>query len=579
MKKLTPNEILEEFQQLETIGDLAILLQKIYSKNIRTANKKKFEITESLLSYYAFVIDKNERYKTFQIPKKRQSYREISSPIFTLKIIQQCLNELLSSVYFPKAAVNGFVKGRSIVDNARRHTKKKYVYNLDVKDFFPSTKFGRILKVLEGRPFLLKEKRYRIGILISSLCCNEGSLPQGAPTSPILTNIICRRIDAKFMDLAKKNRAQYSRYADDITFSCNKNIFDDRFYSKIEQILKTDGYDINTKKVRLQDWRQRQVVTGLIVNKVVNVDRQFLKDIRYWLFLISKKGLGIAQIDFNKRFQEKKSYFKYNKKAIPVENYLEGKINFLKMVKGENNPIYLKYKSEFNLASKRKSANQNIGKLGQKVMQEKYNNPTLSLIRNNSPSINYDFVTNLETRAFLYEDNKKMEDIISASNVIGDNGQVITIRESFIKYCFYASFQAERLINHFYHKTYESNVEMFKSYAREKQRAYNRKNNFPFIGGGPKYTFDQNSINRISFNTKILLFLIWEDRGLEALYEDLYIIKEIRNRFFAHPSPSFNYTGYRQYKERINSLLNDSSDFLLIRNILEKFVIEIKEKY
>lgn len=564
MKKLSPNEISNEFQGIVSVDDLAKLLQKIYLQNFSRSFKKEFKITNSLLSYYAFVIDKSKRYDSFKIPKKGQSYREISSPIFTLKIIQKCLNEMFSAIYFPKAAVNGFVKNRSIVDNAKRHTKKKYVYNIDIKDFFPSTKFGRVLKVLEGRPFLLKGERARIGVLISSICCNDGCLPQGSPTSPILTNIICRRIDSKFMDLAKINRAQYSRYADDITFSCQKNIFDETFYGEIESILKIDGYEINTKKIRLQDWKQRQMVTGLIVNKRVNVSREFLKDIRYWIFQIEKRGLGIAQMDFEKKYHNKKGHLRYGSNKISISNYLEGKIQFLQMVRGKTDKVVMslweKYnKSVFGIAKKTDVELQPFeNERKNEILVLSFETPIVS-------SISYDFISGTADRDRLRETliyfNQQME-FLSSQKFIADNGMTIGVKETFIKFVFHAYFQVERLLNWYYYL--KSDYNKNKSISYIKVRAEDSNPNWKWKGANT--------------GVKIRLFLIWDGNLTfrSELYNVIIALGEIRN-IYAHPENDFHSYKERDFRKSnlskmTKELLKSCNDYLLVKESLIAFV-------
>src|SRR5690606_34048127 len=149
----------------------------------------------------------------------------------------------LSTIYQPHKSAYGFVNGKSIVDNAQKHVGKNYVYNIDLKDFFPSVDAKRVWGRLKAKPFNLETTQNRIQIanMIKAICCtpmqverqidNEwvtktvSVLPQGAATSPILTNAICERMDIQLTGLSKRYGLDYSRYADDITFSSMHNTY------------------------------------------------------------------------------------------------------------------------------------------------------------------------------------------------------------------------------------------------------------------------------------------------------------------------------------------------------------------
>src|SRR5699024_7070708 len=110
----------------------------------------------------------------------------------------------------------GFIPGKSIITNARIHRNKRLVVNIDLKDFFPSFHFGRVRGFFEKNKYFLLSRE--VSTIIAQLTCYKGSLPQGAPTSPIITNLICQILDYKLLKIAKKYKTDYSRYADDLTF-------------------------------------------------------------------------------------------------------------------------------------------------------------------------------------------------------------------------------------------------------------------------------------------------------------------------------------------------------------------------
>ena len=180
------------------------------------------EIRYKDLIYYLYRLPNEKKYNTFEINKKNGKKRIVASPTTSLKIIQQKLNHILSIVYIPKPSSHGFIKERSIKTNALTHVKKKYVFNIDLKDFFPSINFGRVRGMFMAYPYYLSPP---VATVLSQICCYNSKLPQGAPTSPIISNMICVKLDSQLLHLAKQNRCLFTRYADDITFSTWKKRF------------------------------------------------------------------------------------------------------------------------------------------------------------------------------------------------------------------------------------------------------------------------------------------------------------------------------------------------------------------
>ncbi len=292
------------------------------------------------------------RYVTFKIPKKKKGeFRTIDAPCSELKNIQQALNFVLQEVYNPNSAAMGFVKGKSVVTNAQVHLGQNYVYNIDLKDFFPSITSGRVFKRLLVKPFCLNEK---VAGTISDLCCykkvDKKVLPQGAPTSPTITNIICERLDVKLTRLAKAYGLKYTRYADDITFSGMRNIFaeDGKFCTSMRNIIENEeNLKINSDKTRLCHRRMRQEVTGLTVNSKTNVSRKYIKQLRPLIHNWEVKGYAEAQTIFLKHYAETNIRNLKFKGEHHIENIISGKLMYLKMVKGETDPTYKSYLIRF----------------------------------------------------------------------------------------------------------------------------------------------------------------------------------------------------------------------------------------
>jgi len=220
------------------------------------------------LTYLAYAAGIKRFYTSFEIPKKNGEKRTIQAPVQQLKNIQLRLKAHLEKIFKPHVSASAFIKNRGIVYNAQKHTKKSAILNLDLKDFYDHINFGRVRGVLKAKPYELREDTATI---IAQLCCLNGTLPQGAPTSPLMSNMVCRSLDRQLSKLAKNQRAYYTRYADDITFSfrtieqndifdaTSKTIIKDELFNLIEK----NGFKINNSKTRIQFSDERQTVTGL----------------------------------------------------------------------------------------------------------------------------------------------------------------------------------------------------------------------------------------------------------------------------------------------------------------------------
>lgn len=338
--------------------ELSLLLELAEKSSIETPNpiyrpKPLDKLAKTALNYWAYAIEDEEKYSSFEIPKRSGGVRTISAPHPKLKRIQSAINKLVSEVYVPLKPVNGFVVGKSVVDNAKAHVGKRYVFNIDLKDFFPSITFRRVKNIFMGQPFNLNGEREHLAFLLANLCCANGSLPQGAPTSPVLSNLAARGLDHALMKLAKQHQCVYTRYADDITFSCYRNVFDEPFRQVVNNIVVEHKFEVNEKKVRLNGRHKKQEVTGLVVNQKVNVERKFIKDIRFWLHLWEKFGREVAKAEFETRSIVANRYTHRRKKngETDVPDFsivLQGKITFLGMVRGKEDEMYLRFKKHFD---------------------------------------------------------------------------------------------------------------------------------------------------------------------------------------------------------------------------------------
>ncbi len=266
------------------------------------------------IGYY--IINTDNFYKEYQIPKSNGDVRIISSPSFNLKAIQRWILENILYRYPVSDRANGFIKGKSIKDNAEPHVGKDIVINVDIKDFFPSIKFDQIFYVFYNKGYT-KE----LSFTFAKLLTYKGELPQGSPASPYLANIICRVLDQRLLGLASKIGASFTRYADDITFSGNSDIVN--YKDTIRSIIENEGFKINDKKFRIQRSNQMQEVTGLIVNDGLKVKRRYKRKLKQHIYYCKKYGV-YSHLKYTQA--EDKSYFK---------EYLYGMAYFIKMIEPE----------------------------------------------------------------------------------------------------------------------------------------------------------------------------------------------------------------------------------------------------
>ena len=441
-------------------GDNAIKIDKndlrwLTDVNFRreTADKwnERFQgISESIKNR---LLLSTETYHTFYINKKNGGKRQINAPVSKLKSVQRAISVILQCVFEPHKSAFGFVADKSVADNASLHTKQNYVYNIDLKDFFPSIDRARIKKCLEFYPFNLNAQysdpvsfeelekfaddflegnrsigkakyingryifetivgdiycarsidfekklfvlignssiksrsneslentiwmvnkvpapgRIQIADFISKLCCTkletqrldeEGNiltitkevLPQGSPASPVLTNIVCQRLDMLLTGVAKRFGLRYSRYADDITFSSMHNVYqkDGEFITELSRIIKDQRFMIKEEKTRLQKHGQRKEVTGLLVNEKVNVQKRYIKQLRMWLYYCERYGVSKASHYILELYEKDKGHINSNPNPA-IKKVIQGKLNYLKMIKGKDNQVYLKLKKRYDL--------------------------------------------------------------------------------------------------------------------------------------------------------------------------------------------------------------------------------------
>ncbi|MCT3703410.1 RNA-directed DNA polymerase [Elizabethkingia anophelis] len=250
------------------------------------------------------IIDiRNSLYKFYQIKKKNgKGYRQIVVPYSNLRNIQNFIKtEILDKIIINEHAT-GFIKGKSILDNAKVHKNQQSILNVDLFKFFDSITEKRIYGIFKSLGYAknlaldfaklttvklpekyldtFKDEERQLYNEIVKI--NDCVLPQGAPTSPILSNLVTNRLDLRLSSLANKLGIHYSRYADDITFSGNYN--ETPTFKLLSKIISDEGFRINWKKANISKKGRLQLVTGLTVSNDVHVHRKFKKEVKKHIY-------------------------------------------------------------------------------------------------------------------------------------------------------------------------------------------------------------------------------------------------------------------------------------------------------
>lgn len=302
------------------------------------------EIPLRQLLYVLYSNSPRYRYRAFSIKKRSGGTRTILRPSKSVAILQRKFLRALTVWLTPKAASHGFTKERSIITNASRHLGKRFVLNVDLVNFFGSINFGRVRGALMSKPLCIPADP---ASLLAHLCCCEGILPQGAPTSPAISNLICRQLDSELSRLSERRRCTYSRYADDITISTDLVRFPVSLAEpspdwsgenlmvgdELQNIILRNGFTINHKKTRLQPWFGRQEVTGLVVNERITPPQRYIRQVRSMLHAAEKFGLASAAEVFFERHDRRNRHPPHRP---PFEDILRGKIDYIEASRGAN---------------------------------------------------------------------------------------------------------------------------------------------------------------------------------------------------------------------------------------------------
>lgn len=332
------------------IPELMLITTK---KSLATAIGLPYE----LLERRAFTKHQQLYYSKSSYRKRDGTMREIYSPQWPLKFMQKRIAELLDDLFFPSNRATGFIKERGIKYNASLHLGKRLILNCDLKDFFPSINFGRIQGRLMAAPYNLNPA---VATTIARLCTLDGKLPIGAPSSPILSNMICSHLDGLLAKIAREHGCFYSRYADDITFSTNRRSMPQSLVKldektgrhvcgpQLNKAVTEAGFKINEAKTRVLDRATRQEITGIVINEFPNVPRSFIREVRGAINAWDKYGLTAAEKTFHEKYNWRGS--------LSFETHLRGRIAHIIHVRGKDDLTVWRLVQRFNGLPERASS-------------------------------------------------------------------------------------------------------------------------------------------------------------------------------------------------------------------------------
>ncbi|WP_417368361.1 reverse transcriptase family protein [Flavobacterium beibuense] len=295
---------------------------------------------------------KYSRYNYFKLNKRRGGFREIMSPSKDLKFIQKWILVNILSKYPLALSCNGFVENKSIFDNAKVHEKSDIILKIDLLKFYDTITEKRVYGVFKSLGYINNlaytfakittakhRDSYWLGfnddsktILKNLVQVKPPILPQGAPTSPMLANIVATRMDYRFEGLARKMNFNYSRYADDLTFSSNSSSQLPSL-STIKNIIEEEGFFINKEKIKYMKKGAKQYVTGLSTTNGINVSKRYRKNISEHIYYCRKFGV-------NSHLAARKEEFP-NFNPIKFHNWLYGHICFINSINKKASKILL----------------------------------------------------------------------------------------------------------------------------------------------------------------------------------------------------------------------------------------------
>ena len=306
------------------------MVKKHYKKYRTPFIHDTYQLANELHIFHreVFELSKNTKkhYKLIMLRKRSGGLRFIHSPDALLKFTQQrILKNILEHIEISPYAT-AYAKGKNLKDNATPHTNHKYLLKMDITDFFGNITYLQVISTA----FNSKRFPVQIGAMLTSLCCLNEVLPQGAPTSPMLSNIVMKGFDDIIGAWCKKRNISYTRYCDDLTFSADTPLYN--VYVKVRDMLEKRGFEVNEEKTKFISNSSSQRVTGLTVNEKVSIPHDYKKELRQEVYYAIKYGLADSIIKGNKT--------RYINRGTPnIHSYfshLKGKIFYVLQIEPQN---------------------------------------------------------------------------------------------------------------------------------------------------------------------------------------------------------------------------------------------------
>lgn len=299
-------------------------LNRLKSAKTRREFSDIFGMKESSLTYILYKLEGSDKYKRFDIPKKDGGVRKICAPQAGFRCLQQSIADILSCAVnggcregVENSASHGNRLGCDIFTNAKAHKNKRYVFNIDIEEFYRTITFPRV------RGFFISNDKFRfdpaVATLLAQISCNDEGLPQGSPSSPVISNLIGAILDYRLSRLAKKHGCTYTRYVDDISFSTNKRDFPSEIAEidgmsgkwvpgkEVIGVFRRSGFRINQRKTRMDFKSSRQLVTGVVVNRRVSIPVEYRKKVRACVHsLVTTGRFYIEKNELNEMSEDEK---------------------------------------------------------------------------------------------------------------------------------------------------------------------------------------------------------------------------------------------------------------------------------
>lgn len=277
---------------------------------------------KSLFDYLKYI---DREYRAANIKKKNGGGRTLHVPSRKLKRIQTTILHRILDHFPVSRYATAYKKGAVLADNAAPHVGHRYLLKLDITDFFGSIRFGQVYRAAFNANYFPKQ----IGLMLTRFCCRQYVLPQGAPTSPALSNLVMKNFDNNMGTWCAKRGISYTRYCDDMTFSSDKPLY--HVYEKAKAMLEEMGFQLNEKKTRFVTNGNRQSVTGLTVNEKVSVSRDYKRNLRQEVHYVLRFG---CKADISWDFCKKRKGT--DEQYLQYLQHLQGRLHFVLQVEPEN---------------------------------------------------------------------------------------------------------------------------------------------------------------------------------------------------------------------------------------------------